>query len=859
MPLLATGFLLLLIVPATLLDATPAQAQILGRGVFEHHVHVHSPLVSGYPNPTKADAQAQLQAFLDNPYISGVQLSYDWRYLEPSPGSYRWDIIEADIAPWAAIGKKVWIEIHTANKRGTDLNPRGYPDWLAASPYNVPIVGYYHVDSTGEERGRYPVFWNPTYQQRWATFVAAFAAHFDGHPAIEFVVPTGYGAGTEPRLSAEDNDYYYNEWMAAGLDPGLSLTRVRSQKFYTSAEASSLGTEAVYLNTNLWAIDLFRDAFTQTRLMINVAQYDEPWEQERYLQAVSQGIGIGNNGLTARVRSDFREFARVIQLTYGVPVGFFEFGPYARTDSGPDETLGTGDDFSINLLELYRRGMGIDGSAVHAPWSRMSYMPAGKQDPALETEQGWMDALAWVFNATFDSTQTTQDTTPPTIPKNLAVTSVSSSSISLSWTASTDNVVVAGYVISRNGVQVGTSTTTTHTDSGLTEATSYTYTVAAYDAGGNMSKASSQIVASTSDVTAPSVPTGLTATTVTATQISLAWTASTDNVAVTGYKVYRDGVQIATTTTPSYSNTGLVQATTYSYTVAAHDAAGNTSKQSASLRVTTGDTTAPTKPTGLKATVMSAQRIDLSWTASTDNVAVTGYKIYRGGVQIATTTKTTLTNNNLTEATTYTYTVAAYDAAGNTSAQSTAVTATTLDVTAPAKPTGLTATPVSKSQISLSWAPSSDNVAVTGYKIYRGGVQIATTTGTTYANSGLTEATTYSYTVAAYDAAGNTSGQSATASATTLDVTAPSVPTGLKATPYSATRIDLAWSPSTDNRAVTGYKVYRNGAQIATTSSLTYIDRNLARNTTYSYTVAAYDAAGNTSAQSATVKATTLP
>src|SRR5207302_3485948 len=89
------------------------------------------------------------------------------------------------------------------------------------------------------------------------------------------------------------------------------------------------------------------------------------------------------------------------------------------------------------------------------------------------------------------------------------------------------------------------------------------------------------------------------------------------------------------------------------------------------------------------------------------------------------------------------------------------------DTTPPSVPTGLTANAVSSSQINLSWTASTDNVGVSGYRVYRGGTQIATTSATSFANTGLAASTTYSYTVAAYDAAGNVSAQSSSASATT--------------------------------------------------------------------------------------------
>jgi len=107
--------------------------------------------------------------------------------------------------------------------------------------------------------------------------------------------------------------------------------------------------------------------------------------------------------------------------------------------------------------------------------------------------------------------------------------------------------------------------------------------------------------------------------------------------------------------------------------------------------------------------------------------------------------------------------VAAYDAAGNVSAQSSQASATTPaapDTQAPTVPTGLTAAAVSSSQINLSWSASSDNLGVTGYKVYQNGTQIGTTAATSYQSTGLNASTSYTYCVAAYDGAGNTSAKS---------------------------------------------------------------------------------------------------
>ena len=196
-----------------------------------------------------------------------------------------------------------------------------------------------------------------------------------------------------------------------------------------------------------------------------------------------------------------------------------------------------------------------------------------------------------VFIYKLSSSSPPPDPTPPSIPTNLAAAAVSSSQINLSWTASTDNVAVSGYNIYRAGSLIGTSITNSYANGGLNPGTTYTYNVAAYDAAGNLSGQSTSASATTqgfsADTTAPSVPTNLTATAVSSSQINLAWTASTDNVAVIGYRVFRGGVQIGTSTTNTYQNTGLTASTTYSYAVSAYDAAGNASSQSGSASATT--------------------------------------------------------------------------------------------------------------------------------------------------------------------------------------------------------------------------------------------------------------------------------
>ncbi|WP_315794515.1 lytic polysaccharide monooxygenase [Paenibacillus sp. BIC5C1] len=196
------------------------------------------------------------------------------------------------------------------------------------------------------------------------------------------------------------------------------------------------------------------------------------------------------------------------------------------------------------------------------------------------------------------------------------------------------------------------------------------------------------------DNVAPTPPTSLVATATAATSTSLSWKASSDNVGVTGYKIYNGTTLIGNVsgTTTSYTVTGLTASTAYTFTVKAVDAAGNESAASNTVSVTTtappaNDTTAPTSPGGLHVMgTPTASSIQLMWTASTDNVGVTGYKIYNGSTLVTTTsgTATSYTVTNLAANTTYNFSVYAVDAAGNQSAASTVSGKTAAASTAPA-------------------------------------------------------------------------------------------------------------------------------------------------------------------------------
>jgi fibronectin type 3 domain-containing protein len=485
---------------------------------------------------------------------------------------------------------------------------------------------------------------------------------------------------------------------------------------------------------------------------------------------------------------------------------------------------------------------------------------------------------------------TSPDGTPPSAPGTLTAAGTLTSA-QLSWTAATDNVGVVRYNVYRSTTsgftpslanRVAQPTSTAYTDT--VGSGTYYYRVAAEDAAGNIGPASNQASATVGDTTVPSAPGTLTATGGIG-RATLAWGAATDNVGVTRYNVYRSTtagfIPGPTNRIGQPTGTSYVDNTTpgiYFYKVTAEDAAGNAGPTSNEATATvTSDTSAPSAPTGLLGPV-TGSTVNLSWTASSDNVGVVRYNVHRSttsgftpssGNRIAQPTSTSYSDAGLASGTYY-YRVTAEDAAGNISTASAELTASVGDATAPSAPGTLTAS-ASGTTVSLQWTAASDNVGVVRYNVHRGTIsgftpstanRVAQPTGLTYSDASLAPGT-YFYKVTAEDAAGNVGPVSNTASGTVADTTSPTTPSGFTAT-GGAGQAALAWTASTDNVAVVRYNVHRStvaGFVPATTNRIaqptvtSYTDTGLAAGT-YFYKVTAEDAAGNLSAPSAEAIAT---
>jgi endonuclease I/chitodextrinase len=190
----------------------------------------------------------------------------------------------------------------------------------------------------------------------------------------------------------------------------------------------------------------------------------------------------------------------------------------------------------------------------------------------------------------------------------------------------------------------------------------------------------------TADTVAPTAATNLAVTGTTSSAVSLSWTAGTDNIAVTSYDIYMNGVL---KTSVSGSNltasiNGLSASTAYSFYIIAKDAAVNSSPVSNTANGTTtiaiADTEIPTAPTNLAVTGSSSSTVSLSWTASTDNIGIASYDVYVNSAFKSTVSGTTALINGLTPSTTYSFYVLAKDAAANPSPQSNSVNGTTTAV-----------------------------------------------------------------------------------------------------------------------------------------------------------------------------------
>ena len=552
--------------------------------------------------------------------------------------------------------------------------------------------------------------------------------------------------------------------------------------------------------------------------------------------------------------------------------------PTAGTALAGTVTVAAGatDDVGVVGVQFKLDGASLGSENTTAPY-RLAWDTTGVPNGAHTLTAAARDAAGNTASAAVTVT-VSNDLTPPVL-SGATASALSVDTAAISWTTDelADSQVEYGLSTGYGSASVlDASRVTAHTVTlnGLTAGTLYHYRVKSKDAAGNLAVSPDAVftTAPPPDTTLPavSITTPAANSSVSGT-ITVSATAA-DNVGVASVQFKLDDVNLGPEDTVApYSlswNTATVGNGLYALTAVARDAAGNTA--SAAVTVTVSNDLTPPVLSGATASALSVDTAAISWTTDelADSQVEYGLSTGYGSASVldaSRVTAHTVTLNGLTAGTLYHYRVKSKDAAGNLAVSPDAVftTAPPPDTTLPA--VSIT-TPAANSSVSGTItvsATATDNVSVVGvqFKLDNANLGAETTiplytftwNTTTVANG------THTLTAVARDAAGNVAiSAPVSVMAANGDVLPPSMPTGLTATAVSSSQIFLVWSPSTDNVGVVGYKIFRDGMQVATSSTSAYQDTGLSPVTTYKYTVAAFDAVGNTSAPSAPASATTL-
>jgi len=461
-----------------------------------------------------------------------------------------------------------------------------------------------------------------------------------------------------------------------------------------------------------------------------------------------------------------------------------------------------------------------------------------------------------------------QATAVPAEPNGLTVIGVSSSSVQLSWSATAGAL---DYSILREGpgqssyLPVGTADTNTYTDTTVSANQTYSYEVAAYDAGGE-SWASASVTTSTS-TTAPLVPTGLLVSASDAVSVSLTWNASADTIL---YRILRRGIGddafavVGTSYQPSYVDTNVTAGDTYGYQVVAVNNSGDS--PTGVVVFARPPAVAPSAPAGLTLTDDTDGQVTLAWSASAGTVtACHVQRSIEGGAfaQIAADVQGTQYIDTVPAGVSVSYRVSAENA-GSFSGFSNVASITPT----PATVTALTLSAVTTSSLTLTWAAPSGAITYTVMRLGPGDASYQTVgsdiSAPTFTDASVSPGATYTYEVIAADSGGDSPASSPLS--VTVPAPVPSVPSSLAAAADSSTQVTLTWTASTG--AVTAYHVERSTDGInfteidADVPATTYTDNGLQPNTSYTYRVRAENEvafSGYSNAEPVTTPAASAP
>lgn len=443
-----------------------------------------------------------------------------------------------------------------------------------------------------------------------------------------------------------------------------------------------------------------------------------------------------------------------------------------------DVSASASDNVGISSVEFWLDGARF-ATDTTAPYSA-SFDSTTKANGTHSLQAKAIDTSGNVGNSPVTTVIISNDNLPPTVRLTAPTAGTVSGQEAMTAEVS-DDIGISKLEFYANDFLIGAITQQPYTITwDTTRAPNSTVDVHAvvYDSAGHSTTSASVTVTinnSPVDTAAPSAPSSLRSVSTSHNSVSLAWNASSDNVAVTRYAVHRNGSLLAYTTGVSYVDQTVNASTSYTYTVKALDAANNTSAASNALTVATP--AAPdTEPPVVQLTSPQAGTVRGSVTMSanaSDNRGITSVAFYANDYLIGTDTSAPYAitwDTQLAPDSTVAVTAIARDTSGNTkTATSVTVNIDNIgsDTTPPGPPTNLKAVRASALQINLTWTAPYDNVGIARYDVYRNGLKIGSTTSRSYGDGNTKYATTYTYKVVAIDTSGNPGAPSNAAMITT--------------------------------------------------------------------------------------------
>ncbi|GAA2334046.1 DUF4832 domain-containing protein [Dactylosporangium salmoneum] len=404
----------------------------------------------------------------------------------------------------------------------------GYPNLMPTDAHAAQIVAAFDAAfNTTKLEIRYPDSAGGAANARDIGYHDDSFCYKEGSPLAGVTLPQSMGGASYAQLQRALNMGVENKWVTDSMG-GEVRPEIQSSAFTSwpggSGQVDNMKA-CIELEHTTWKINQTSQSYSSTdpnvAAAVRLMGYDLSATHAYYQNSVTGssatvGVTIANNGVAPfyypwTVSLGLKNSAGTVVKTWDTPWDLRTVMPL-KIRAFPDWNVGADPTYrDYGYPQYFQSSVSLTGVAsgsyqlvmkVKNPLEALS--PAAKQlrfGNATQNADGWL-GLGSIGVGTGGGT----DTTPPTAPTGLATTGSTTSTISLSWNAATDDVGVTGYNVFRNGTQVGTPTGTSFTDTGLS-AGSYTYTVKAHDAAGNLSPASSPLTASTSSTPPP--PPGL--------------------------------------------------------------------------------------------------------------------------------------------------------------------------------------------------------------------------------------------------------------------------------------------------------------------------------------------------------------